>query len=520
MHELTLFLRRFTVRLRMQGAIAMVLAMFGLIGATVLLGGDRIKGLSDDLTHHSLEELENVADIRGQFAKVLLLEKQMIIDYEKPERVTELQQQWRQTLGETSKSLNAMLQGAEDDDNTLAREALALLDQYASAAAPILKNVQEGQYDTATVADRQLGRAQTHRQAAEQRIDQIAELVKQEAIQTGDRLEAELRLVMWVFAAVLATVVVLVVPLTLLNSRSITAPLAQAVTLAQAIAAGDLTQRVDTRGADEPAQLLTSLNHMQDTLRGLMKQVQDASSNIALASNEVASGNTDLSQRTEQSASSLQQTASAMAQFTGTVAQTADSARSANDLARQASSVAERGGQAVQQVISTMEQINGSSRRIADIIGTIDGIAFQTNILALNAAVEAARAGEQGRGFAVVAAEVRSLAQRSAAAAREIKGLIDTSVSNVTSGTRQVQDAGSTMAEIVASVQRVSDTIARISAAAAEQSGGIGQVNESVSQLDQSTQQNAALVEQSAAAAESLKEQAGRLSGVVATFKL
>jgi methyl-accepting chemotaxis protein len=241
---------------------------------------------------------------------------------------------------------------------------------------------------------------------------------------------------------------------------------------------------------------------------------------ISTASTQIATGNQDLSARTEQAASSLQQSAASMEQLTGTVRQSAESASQAAQLASSAAQVAQRGGQVVSEVVSTMDQINASSKKIADIIGVIDGIAFQTNILALNAAVEAARAGEQGRGFAVVASEVRSLAQRSAEAAREIKGLIGQSVDKVEAGSRLVQDAGSTMDEIVVSVKRVTDMISEISAASGEQSQGIGQVNVAVSQLDQMTQQNAALVEESAAAAESLKDQALRLSGIIGTFRL
>jgi methyl-accepting chemotaxis protein len=248
--------------------------------------------------------------------------------------------------------------------------------------------------------------------------------------------------------------------------------------------------------------------------------VRHSADSIQTASAEIASGNADLSTRTEQTASNLQQTASSMSQLTGAVRQSADAAGTANQLATSAAEVAQRGGAVVGQVVSTMGEINDSSRKISDIIGTIDGIAFQTNILALNAAVEAARAGEQGRGFAVVAGEVRSLAQRSASAAREIKALIGNSVERVEAGTRLVQDAGSTMNEIVASVQRVADIIAEIGAGAGEQSQGISTINTAVNQLDQMTQQNAALVEESAAAAESLKDQAQRLSEVVATFRL
>jgi methyl-accepting chemotaxis protein len=303
--------------------------------------------------------------------------------------------------------------------------------------------------------------------------------------------------------------------------RSIARPLEDASRIAKAVSVGDLRdQAVSTQGRDEPAQLLLALVGMQQQLRQMVQRVQGSTDSIRTASDEVARGNLDLSHRTEQTASSLQQAASSMAQLTGTVNQTADSARTANQLASSASSVAARGGEVVNQVVSTMNEINSSSKKIADIIGTIDGIAFQTNILALNAAVEAARAGEQGRGFAVVASEVRSLAQRSAEAAREIKTLIGASVEKVESGSRLVQDAGNTMGEIVASVQRVTDIIGEISAAAGEQSSGIGQINGAVTQLDQMTQQNAALVEQSTAAAESLQEQARQLAAALGGFQL
>ena len=303
-------------------------------------------------------------------------------------------------------------------------------------------------------------------------------------------------------------------------SRSITRPLGQALTQARAVASGDLTGRVPVQGQDEVAGLLHALQEMQDRLSTLVSQVRSGVDSMGTASQEIAKGNADLSQRTEQTASSLQQTASSMEQLTGTVRQTADSARTANQLASSASTVAQRGGEVVAQVVSTMDDINASSKKIADIIGTIDGIAFQTNLLALNAAVEAARAGEQGRGFAVVASEVRSLAQRSDEAARVIKSLIGASVEKVESGSRLVADAGSTMTEIVASVQRVSDIIGEISAAAGEQSSGIGQVNGAIAQLDQATQQNAALVEESAAAAESLQEQSQQLANVVSAFRI
>ncbi len=306
-------------------------------------------------------------------------------------------------------------------------------------------------------------------------------------------------------------------------SSRVVKQLHRAVALCEDTANGKLAnagEPLNDLSADEIGDLQRALSQMVRGLNTALTTVRDATDQISTASAEIAAGNLDLSQRTEQGASLLQQTATAMEQLTGTVAQTAESARTANQLAASASAVAQRGGEAVTQVVSTMQEINSSSRRIADIIGTIDGIAFQTNILALNAAVEAARAGEQGRGFAVVASEVRSLAQRSAAAAREIKALIGASVERVEVGTQQVASAGSTMSEIVASVQRVSDIIGEITVAATEQSSGIGQVNGSVVNLDNMTQQNAALVEESAAAAESLKQQANRLAGVVSQFDL
>ncbi len=269
-----------------------------------------------------------------------------------------------------------------------------------------------------------------------------------------------------------------------------------------------------------PGSLIDSVQRLTGMLRGTLGDIHQASQSVALASSEIASGNQDLSTRTEQTAANLQHTASSMEQLTQTVRHTSDAARQAQRLAADAAAVAERGGQVVGQVVSTMDDIHQSARRIHDIIGVIDGIAFQTNILALNAAVEAARAGEQGRGFAVVAGEVRSLAGRSAAAAQEVRALITDSVQKAEAGARQVQEAGSTMQEIVGSVQRVSGIVGEISTAAGEQSGGIGAVNEAVSQLDQMTQQNAALVEQSAAAAASLKDQARRLAQAVQTFRL
>lgn len=306
-----------------------------------------------------------------------------------------------------------------------------------------------------------------------------------------------------------------------LITRSITQPLQEVMSLMDRVSAGDLTQSETSKdGKDEISRLFRSLHMMQDSLRTIVGDVRSATDSISMASSEVAVGSQDLSNRTEQAASALEQTASSMEEMSGTIKQTADAANTANQLADTASKAAVEGGDVVSRVMTTMGAITESSKRIADIIGVIDGIAFQTNILALNAAVEAARAGEQGRGFAVVASEVRSLAHRVTEAAKEVKTLISTSVNQVQTGSSLVKDAGDSMDQIIATVQRVADIIGEITVATKEQSDGISQVNTAVGHLDQMTQQNAALVEQSAAAAESMKDQAGKLATVVSVFKL
>ncbi len=358
--------------------------------------------------------------------------------------------------------------------------------------------------------------------AGTQYVAALDELVKLQERQTVDaQAETERRRVanLNIILGGLAVIIALIVALTFAVVRSIRDPLRAADQLAARIARGDLSAEVSTTREDEFGSLLRSLGVMNHSLGTMVAQVRDSTDSIATGSAEIATGNNDLATRTEQTSSDLQATASSMDQLTQTVQQSAANAQIASGLASDASSVAERGGAVVQQVISTMDEINASSRRIADIIGTIDGIAFQTNILALNAAVEAARAGDQGRGFAVVASEVRSLAQRSAEAAREIKSLIGTSVVRVESGTQLVSDAGAAMNDIVQSVRKVADVISGITATSAEQSAGIASVNQAIVKLDQMTQQNAALVEQSAAAAESLREQAGQLAHAVAVFK-
>jgi methyl-accepting chemotaxis protein-1 (serine sensor receptor) len=319
-------------------------------------------------------------------------------------------------------------------------------------------------------------------------------------------------------AAVLSVLIAVVAAY--LVTRSITVPVGEALKLAEAVARGDLTQDVKTDGKDEVSRLLTALSKMNASLASIVSQVRGSSESIATGSAQIATGNLDLSQRTEEQASALQQTAATMEELTATIKNNSDNAQQANQLALSATAIASRGGDVVNEAVGTMRTINDSSKKISEIISVIDGIAFQTNILALNAAVEAARAGEQGRGFAVVASEVRSLAKRSADAAKEIKTLIEASVQQVDKGTKQVDAAGAMMAEIVGAFKRVGDIVAEISSASIEQSSGASQVGEAVSQMDQVTQQNAALVEESAAAAESLKLQSENLVKAVATFSL
>jgi methyl-accepting chemotaxis protein len=303
-------------------------------------------------------------------------------------------------------------------------------------------------------------------------------------------------------------------------ARSITQPIGRAVALAEAVAAGDLTAHIDSEARDETGRLLSTLGAMTDSLRRVVQSVRQGSEGIATGSGQIASGTADLSQRTEEQAANLQQTAASMEQLAATVRQSSDAARQASDLAIKATATATQGGEVVGQVVGTMQDITEASRKIGDIVGVIDGIAFQTNILALNAAVEAARAGEHGRGFAVVASEVRALAQRSASSAREIKTLIQGSVEKVEAGSQLVDTAGRTMQDIVTQVWRASEVFAEISAATAEQTKGISQVNDAVTQLDQVTQQNAALVEESAAASGSLSRQAEQLVEAVRVFRL
>jgi methyl-accepting chemotaxis protein len=418
---------------------------------------------------------------------------------------------------ELLKSVEGLLES--DEERKIYQDAVAIRNKYQDAKNQVMNAKKAGD-----AAEGERLYREVFEPAAKAYQEKVNELLAQqrkaidataarinEANARSTRLMLTLGILMLAFGAWAAWVI----------SRSITVPLNSALGIANTVAEGDLTTHFDEQTArDEIGDLMKALRGMNDALRRVVSQVQTGTTAIATASSEIAEGNLDLSSRTEQQASSLEETASSMEELTSTVRQNADNANQANQLAQAASDVAARGGEIVGQVVETMGSIDASSRKIVDIIGTIDGIAFQTNILALNAAVEAARAGEQGRGFAVVASEVRNLAQRSAAAAKEIKELIDNSVMQVNAGTSLVQQAGTTMGEVVTSVRRVTDIMGEITSASREQSVGIDEVNQAIGQMDQVTQQNAALVEEAAAAAASMQEQAAQLAQVAASFKL
>ncbi|MDR7269802.1 methyl-accepting chemotaxis protein [Pelomonas saccharophila] len=518
--NLATWMRSFTIRTRMQGAIALVLLMFAALGLTGLLGGRQLMTLNVDVTTHAMQDLRHLAAIRQALADVRLEEKQMVIAYEDPDQVKQFRLRWDAAAQRLTQPLQGLQEGKQEENKAVAAEALKFLQDYRTAAQPVLNQIEAGGFDTAKVADRMLNRPKAAMREIEKRVEAIGGLIDQQAKATEAEFAAEMARIGWRSLAVLVLVMVLVVPLTLVNSSTITSPMRYAGTVAQSIASGDLNNVIRVEGRDEASELLRALDAMQSSLRELVRQVKDSAQSIETASSEVASGNQDLSQRTEQAAASLQQTTSSMEDLTSGVRHGADAAGKARQLAEGAAEVARRGGKEVAEVVATMDQINDSSRRIGDILGLIDSIAFQTNILALNAAVEAARAGEQGRGFAVVASEVRALAQRSAGAAREIKSLIGASLERTEAGSRLVQHAGHTMQEIVDNVQKVSDMIGEVAEGAADQSSRIGQINGAVTQLDRMTQQNAALVEESAAAAESLKQQLQLLTGAVAQFRL
>jgi len=514
-------LGRLSIRARLYFGTIFSLVLLVIIGAMGFIALDRTRGTLEVLFSQRVQTLTDMSDLRTALGDLRRAEKDIIINFNNTVEVAALRESWGKTLAALRKSLADVRQVQAGDAAFVAAidKSLDEIKQYEAGIVPIFDQIERAQIDGAgggAYADR----LKTHMEATDQLFSRLATSAReqmQEARQGVDTLAATMSGLIGV-ALVLALAVL--IPLTYLSVRSITRSLAQARDLAERIAGADLSRDTQALNHDEVGQLVTAMGRMQQSLRGLVRQVQDAAGNISTASSEIATGNHDLSQRTEQTAANLEEAASSMEMLTSTVQQSAQASRQASDFASSAAEVAARGGAVVSQVVSTMDQITTSSRKIADITGVIDSIAFQTNILALNAAVEAARAGEQGRGFAVVASEVRSLAQRSAGAAKEIKELIGSSVERVEDGSRLVSQAGQTMTEIVGSVRRVSGIIHEITASAAEQSDNIGHISQSVTQLDQMTQQNAALVEQSTAASESLREQALQLTRAVSQFKL
>ena len=498
-------------------AFAMCVAVMLALTTTAKLGLAHVRNDVEQINKDHYVKVRLATDIKDDVSVVVLSAHKLVIAQTAAERAGDLKELGaaRARIGETFKKIEALL------TTDAARQELAKL---GLARQQFLRQIDELQRlareDDAVKLRAQLDLVQPVQREYLKVLADYADAQEVRMVEAGvdTNLTVDRTSTMLIVAAVIGAGVAVAAAWG--ATLSITRPINQAVRVARTVAAGDLTSRIDVTRNDETGQLLEALKAMNSSLIGIVSQVRQSSDNIATGSGQIATGNLDLSQRTEEQASNLQQTAASMEQLTSTVQNNADAARQASQLANSASEVAARGGAVVGRVVGTMEQITSASKKIADIIGVIDGIAFQTNILALNAAVEAARAGEQGRGFAVVAGEVRSLAQRSAQAAKEIKQLINDSVETVEVGSKLVADAGIKMDDIVSQVGRVTDLISEISAATLQQSSGIGQVSDAVTLLDQVTQQNAALVEESAAAAESLTQQAQQLVQAVANFTL
>ncbi len=520
MSSIFVLMRQFTIRFRMISAIVVVMCLLGLLGGAGMLGMFRIHNLGEQEVNQAHAGVARLGSLRYDMSQVRRYEKEMIIQYEKPEAIKSIRDKWQADTQKIEQAMAQLLGGASETDKPRLQKATEHMKAYRTMFGQVAGQLEASAYETATIANRMSGRAVAEFDEADKLLQQVDAALRENAKQAVEGQGAALQQTLFIFAGLVVFSLLVVVPLTLLNMQAICAPLEQARGLAQAIASGDLSQRMQVEGKDEVADLQRALDAMRAGLGSMVSQVRDSSESIATASREIATGNQDLSSRTEQTASNVQQTVSSISHLSGNVQHTAASAQTANQLAATASQAAQRGGAVVGQAVQSMRSISQASQKIGDIIGLIDSIAFQTNILALNAAVEAARAGEQGRGFAVVASEVRSLAQRSAAAASEIKGLIDNSVTAVDGGVRLVEEAGRVMEEIVGGVKRVSDTIGEISVASTSQSDGIGNVSQAVNEIDRMTQQNAALVEESAAAAESMREQADRLAQVVRQFRI
>ena len=514
-------LNRLSIRTRLYFGTIFSLVLLVVIGAMGYLALERTRATLEDLFAHRVQTLTDVAELRTTLGDLRRAEKDIIISFNNAVEVASLRESWKKSLTALSKGMADVRKVQAGDASFVEAidKSLAEVKEYEAGIAPVFDQIERAQIDGA-VGGAYADRLKKHMEATDQALFGLATTARDKMEEARKGVESLTATMSGLIGLVLVLALAVLIPLTFFSVRSITQSITQASALAERIAGGDLSRDVVVSSQDEVGQLVAAMGRMQESLRGLVFQVQEAANNISTASAEIANGNQDLSHRTEQTAANLEETASSMELLTSTIQHSAHSSRQASQFATSAAEVAERGGAVVSQVVSTMDQITQSSRKISDITGVIDSIAFQTNILALNAAVEAARAGEQGRGFAVVAREVRSLAQRSASAAHEIKALIGSSVERVEDGSRLVNQAGATMNEIVGSVQRVSEIIGEITAAASEQSDNVGQISQSVSQLDNMTQQNAALVEESAAASESLREQASQLARAVSQFKL
>ena len=511
-------IKNWKIGTRLGGAFALLLV---LLAACIWFGIASLRLLNDGTTRIVDEDYPKTIlayeslDVVNRNARAL---RNMLL-WDKPEDVARERETVLQNRQEVSANLDKLAALIKSDEGKVKLKAVQdAREAYRTAQQTFLEMVDAGKKPEASAF--LLTQVRKDQMAYFNAVRELIKLQDARVIDSGRRAEDTYRSTITWLMGLAALALVLGVVVAAWITRSITGPLRQAVDVARTVATGDLGTVIQVNSTDETGQLLRALRDMNEALVRIVGEVRSGTDTIASASQQIATGNADLSSRTEQQASSLEETASSMEELTSTVKQNADNARQANQFAVSASEVAAKGGTVMAEVVDTMGAINESARKIVDIIAVIDGIAFQTNILALNAAVEAARAGEQGRGFAVVASEVRSLAQRSAAAAKEIKALIDNSVEKADAGSRLVDQAGTTMREVVDSIKRVTDIMGEISAASQEQTEGIGQVQLAISQMDQTTQQNAALVEEAAAASESLREQAAKLSQTVAVFRL
>jgi len=512
------FIRNLNIGARLGMGFAIVLA---LMAAMILLAVARFNSVgeaTDKILHKDWVKADAAATLNATTRANArrTMELFFVTDKEQLARVHQAIDNNKKIVGDSLATLDNLVYSPEGKALlTKIKEARVA---YVASFSKVDRLLQEGKRDEATQA--LTGETLPAIDLLQGHVKTITELQRKLVEASGAEIEQHLAFTRHLMYGVGMAVLLIGAAFAWWLTRSITQPINEAVKIAETVAAGDLTSRIEVTYRDETGKLLGALRSMNESLVKVVGTVRASSDSIATGSGQISTGNLDLSQRTEEQAANLQQTAASMEQLSSTVKTNSDTAIQAAQLATSASAVAVQGGVVVGQVVGTMQQISTSSKKISDIIGVIDGIAFQTNILALNAAVEAARAGEQGRGFAVVAAEVRSLAQRSAAAAKEIKTLINDSVEKVDIGSRQVDEAGRTMDDIVRQVKRVNDLLGDISAATSEQTMGIGQVSDAVVQLDQVTQQNAALVEESAAAAQSLNHQANELVKAVATFRL